>query len=148
MRRYFDTCFLVPLFLSEGTTNQIQNFFKHLPSDNWVVSEWTRVEFVSTLAREVRARRQDEGVARDTIARFEMMVEKSFDVIVPRKSDFDHVRELLGSFKTSLKPADALHVAIASHRDAEVIYTLDNEMIAAGRILKLPISNAGIVPNN
>ncbi len=52
--RYFDTSFLVPLILPEATSEPIARFFEDQPAGELAVSHWTRVEFASLLAREVR----------------------------------------------------------------------------------------------
>ena len=52
--RYFDTSFLAPLILPEASSELIAAFFEGLPDDDLAVSHWTRVEFASLLAREVR----------------------------------------------------------------------------------------------
>ena len=52
--RYFDTSFLVPLILPEATSEPISAFFEDLSHEDLAVSDWTRVEFASLLAREVR----------------------------------------------------------------------------------------------
>jgi predicted nucleic acid-binding protein len=51
---YFDTSFLAPLILEEASSAKIEAFFARLPAGELVVSHWTRVEFASLIAREVR----------------------------------------------------------------------------------------------
>ena len=50
---YFDTSFLVPLFLQEQTSTRIERVFAELAGQDLAISHWTRVEFSSLLAREV-----------------------------------------------------------------------------------------------
>ena len=52
--RYVDTSFLVPLILPEASSEPITGFFGGLPTYALAVSHWTRVEFASLLACEVR----------------------------------------------------------------------------------------------
>ena len=61
--RCFDTSFLVPLILPEATSEAIAAFFENLPADDLAVSNWTRVEFASLLAREVRMGNLDAAAA-------------------------------------------------------------------------------------
>ena len=63
--RYFDTGFLVPLVLPEATSGPVAGFFEDLPGDDLAVSDWTRVEFASLLARD------DFNRAREWLSRFE-----------------------------------------------------------------------------
>lgn len=78
--RYFDTSFLVPLILLEATSEPITAFFGSLPDEDLAVSHWTRVEFASLLAREVRMGALDAAVARRAGSRFETMIRQSFAV--------------------------------------------------------------------
>ena len=142
---YFDTSFLAPLILPEATSEPIAGFFDALPQDDLAVSHWTRVEFASLLAREVRMGGLDPAAAHEADARFEAMVRESFIVILPNPDDFDRARDCLNRFETGLRAADALHLAIAGNRGSEAIYSLDKRMIAAGQALGLP-TTAGTVP--
>ena len=143
--RYFDTSFLVPLILPEATSELIAGFFDGLPTGDLATGHWTRVEFASLLAREVRMGGMDTGAAREAGSRFEAMIDESFIVLLPNRDDFDRAREWLGHFDTGLRAGDALHLAIASNRGSEAIYSLDKRMIAAGKALGLQTS-AGNVP--
>ena len=143
--RYFDTSFLVPLILPEATSEPIASFLEALPADDLAVSHWTRVEFASLLAREVRMGSLDPASAHAAGSRFETMVGDSFVVLLPNRNDFDQAKDWLGHFETGLRAADALHLAIAGNRGADAIYSLDKLLIAAGKSLGLPAS-AGSLP--
>lgn len=142
--RYFDTSFLVPLILPEATSEQIAAFFEDLPGENLAVSDWTRVEFASLLAREVRMGGLDASAARKAGSQFEAMVSTSFVVLLPNRDDFDQARHWLSQFETGLRAGDALHLAIAGNRGIIAIHTLDKSMIVAGKRLGLP-TDAGIL---
>jgi len=75
---YFDTSFLVPLILPEATSDRIVEFLRGLTSDQFTVSHWTRVEFSSLIAREVRMGGLNTSAATQADARFETMVGESF----------------------------------------------------------------------
>ena len=145
--RYFDTSFLVPLILSEVTSEPVSNFVDALPADELAVSDWTRVEYASLLAREVRLGGLDAGAAREAASRFDTLIKDSFHVLLPDRADFDRAREWLGHFETGLRAGDALHLAIAGNRGAKAIYSLDKLMISAGRMLGLPTSAGTVVSN-
>ena len=87
--RYFDTSILVPLILPEATSEPIARFFEDLPADDPAVSDWTRVESASLLAREVRMGHLDAAAAREAGARFDAMVEEFFFVLLPNRDGFD-----------------------------------------------------------
>ena len=145
---YFDTSFLVPLILPEATGEPIAAFFEDLPAGDLAVSHWTRVEFASLLAREVRMGKLDAAAARKAGSRFEAMVEESFVVLLPGRDDFDRAREWLTHFETGLRAGDALHLAIASNLSADAIYSLDKSMVAAGQALGLPASTGILLPDH
>ena len=142
---YFDTSFLAPLILPEATSESVADFFGALPPRDLAVSHWTRVEFASLLAREVRMGGLDPVAAREADSQFEAIVRESFILLLPNPDDFDRARDCLNRYATGLRAADALHLAIAWNRGSEAIYSLDKRMIAAGRTLGLP-TTAGIVP--
>jgi predicted nucleic acid-binding protein len=137
---YFDTSFLVPLVLPEATSERIAAFVRELPADQLAVSHGTRVEFSSAVAREVRMGGLNAAAAARADARFEAMVRDSFAVLLPTAADFDLAKRYLARFETGLRAGDALHLAIASNRSAETIYSLDQALVRAGAILSLPVS--------
>jgi len=75
---YFDTSFLAPLILPEATSDKIAAFLRRLPYAELTVSHWTRVEFSSLIAREVRMGRLDVQAAARADARLVVI-----DMVVP-----------------------------------------------------------------
>ena len=140
---YFDTSFLAPLILQESASAKIERFIAGLPPGELAVSHWTRVEFSSLLAREVRMGGLDAGAARDADAQFETVVTESFVVLLPNAADFDLAKEFLGYHETGLRSGDSLHLAIARNRRAEAVYSLDKTLLKAGKLLGVRV-NAGI----
>ena len=140
---YFDTSFLVPLILPEATSDKVAKFIRALPAEELAVSHWTRVEFSSLLAREVRMNGLNAEAAARADARFEDMLDESFAVLLPNAGDFDLAKRYLGSPETGLRAGDALHLAIAKNRRAKAIYSLDKTLLKAAHLLGLP-ARAGI----
>ena len=137
---YFDTSFLAPLILPEATSDKIAAFIRRLPPGEFTLSHWTRVEFSSLIAREVRLGGLDAQAAARADARFEAMVDESFTVLLPDADDFGLAKRYLGQFVTGLRAGDALHLAVASNHRAAVIYSLDRTLLKAGKLLDLPVS--------
>lgn len=137
---YFDTSFLAPLVLPELTSDRIAAFVRRLPVEDLTVSHWTRVEFSSLIARDVRMSVLDAAAGARADARFEAMVDASFAVLLPNADDFGLAKRYLGKFNTGLRAGDALHLAIAANRQAAAIYSLDKGLLMAGRLLDLPAS--------
>jgi predicted nucleic acid-binding protein len=137
---YFDTSFLAPLILPEATSDKIAAFMRRLPAEEFTVSHWTRVEFSSLIAREVRMGGLDVRAAARADVRFEFMVDESFSVLLPNADDFSLAKRYLGRFETRLRAGDALHLAVANNHRAAVIYSLDKTLLQAGKVLDLPVS--------
>ncbi|MGD9538235.1 MAG: type II toxin-antitoxin system VapC family toxin [Alphaproteobacteria bacterium] len=137
---YFDTSFLVPLVLPEATSEKIARFVGGLPVGGLTISHWTRAEFSSLLAREVRIGGLDARAAREADARFEEMVAEAFVALLPNADDFSLAKAYLGHHETGLRAGDALHLAIAKNHGAEAVLSLDKTLIKAGKRLGLPVS--------
>ena len=136
---YFDTSFLAPLIFPEATSDKVAAFIRRLPAEELAVSHWTRVEFSSLIAREVRMGELDVRAAIRADDRFESMVEESFSVLLPSADDFGLAKRYLRQFETGLRAGDALHLAIARNHRAAVIYSLDKILLKAGKILDLAV---------
>ena len=134
---YFDTSFLAPLILAEATSEKIERLMSRLPAGELAVSHWTRVEFSSLLAREVRMGGLAAEAARQADAQFEAMVAESFVVWPPVAADFEMAKQHLARFETGMRAGDALHLAIAANNKAEKVYSLDKGMAKAGKMLGL-----------
>lgn len=135
---YFDTSFIVPYVLPERTSSDVQQFFQQHQNEELAISHWTRVEFMSMLAREVRLNALTGPVAREVDLRFETVIAESFVVVLPDRSDFDLCKRYLQQFQTALRAGDALHLAIANNRGAQMLYTFDKKLLRAGSMLGLP----------
>ena len=136
---YFDTSFLAPLILEEPTSLTVERFMAGLPDGALAVSQWTRVEFSSLLAREVRMGGLELESAKRAGAEFEAVVRESFVVLTPTVDDFNLAKAYLGRPMTGLRAGDALHLAIASRPGIEMIYTFDRTMLKAGEALGLRV---------
>ncbi|OGQ96433.1 MAG: hypothetical protein A2521_08880 [Deltaproteobacteria bacterium RIFOXYD12_FULL_57_12] len=137
---YFDTSFLVPLLLPEETSDRVDRFFQQLPAGaELVVSQWTRVEFISVLSRLVRMGELQTDIASLCSERFSILLTENLRVVLPSMADFDLCWKFMDRFDNSLRAGDALHFAIASNLAVEAILTLDDGMLKEGRLLGLPV---------
>ncbi|MGH9875769.1 MAG: type II toxin-antitoxin system VapC family toxin [Pyrinomonadaceae bacterium] len=137
---YFDTSFLPPLVLEEKSSRKIEAYVTTLPAGDLYLSHWTRLEFSSLVAREVRMRGLTPEEGQAVLLQFDQLVEESYRVILPTALDYELAREYLKQFATGLRAGDALHLAIASNHGATKILTLDEGMLKAGKQFKLPVS--------
>jgi predicted nucleic acid-binding protein len=139
---YLDTSFLVPLFLEEATSKRIELLIRNLSPGEAATGHWTRTEFSSVLAREVRMGSLTSGEARQADAEFEQVLADSFSVLLPAQNDFDLAKQYLARHHSGLRAGDALHLAIATNCGARTIYSLDKTFLKAGGALALPVSGA------
>lgn len=137
---YFDTSFLAPLILEESTSAKIEAFFAKLPVGELYVSHWTRVEFSSLIAREVRMGGLAESDALLVIAQFDELVADSFQILAPGVADYELAKEYIQHFATRLRAGDGMHLAIASNNGAKTLYTLDEGLLNAAKLLKVHAS--------
>jgi predicted nucleic acid-binding protein len=136
---YFDTSFLVPFFVDESTSGQVEQVLQRQPAGEAAISQWTRVEFSSAVARHVRRGYMDAEAAIQVETSFDSLVAESFATIFPTLADFDLARQFVRRYQTGLRSGDALHLAIASNHGARMIYTFDRGLLKAGRLLGLPV---------
>lgn len=136
----FDTSFLAPLILQEATSETVEAFIAALSPEQLCISQWTRVEFASLIAREVRMGSFTQGEALTAIVQFDDMVEKSWRVLVPRSGDYELAKNYVQRFETKLRAGDALHLAIAHNHGASVLYTLDEGLLKAAELVKVSAS--------
>lgn len=137
---YFDTSFLAPLILEETTSAKIESFFAKLPVGELYVSHWTRVEFASLIAREVRMGGLAESDALLALGQFDEMVVDSFQVVAPSVVDYEQAKGYIQHFATKLRAGDALHLAIAHNNGAKMLYTLDEGLLHAAKLMKVRAS--------
>ena len=138
--RYLDTSFLTPLIKQEATSERVTRFVAGLPVGELTISHWTRVEFSSMLAREVRVGGMDILAADKANTLFDAIIAESFTVLLPAPAEFDLARQYLARYESGLRAGDALHLAIACNHRATAIYSLDKLLIKAGTMFGLPVS--------
>ncbi len=134
---YLDTSFVVPLVLTEEARPRVEAYLARQGAGNLAVSHWTRVEFCSLVAREVRMKHFSRRTADAVIAEFEAIVRESFQVWLPVAANYELARTLLARYESSLRGGDALHLAIASNRRAEKVLTLDAGLLKAATRLDM-----------
>ena len=143
---YLDTSFLTPLFRQEAVSDQIQDCLAGLPSGTLAISSWTRVEFASVMARDVRMKTIDSVTARRLIAAFDALADNSLHVLIPVAADFQRAQSFVCEFAAQLRAPDALHLAIANSNGIEEILTLDEGLVQAATRLRLK-AKRGIGPS-
>ena len=134
---YLDTSFLLPLFRQEAVSERIGNALTARPRGSLAISHWTRIEFTSVIAREVRIKTLGEASARQLIDEFDSLADESFHMLIPTIADFALAHDFVADFATKLRGPDALHLAIARNNSIEEVLTLDNGLLTAAKRLKI-----------
>jgi len=139
---YLDTSFAAALVLHEENSELAAAALQRVPSGEVWVSDWTEVEFASTVARLVRMRLLHPQAAARAVEQFEALVAASFELLLPTRPDFERARRYLAVPRTTLRGGDALHLAVAVNHGARAVLTFDRELIRAGRRLGVPVASA------
>jgi predicted nucleic acid-binding protein len=134
---YLDTSFLTPLFRDEPSSQKVEHFLSACPVGSLAISHWTRVEFASVIARDVRMRALGETMALNLLEELDALTKASFHLWHPTRVDFDLAHEFVSEFATKLRGPDALHLAIARNNGADDFLTLDQDMLSAAKRLKI-----------
>ena len=141
---YLDTSFLAPFYIREATSEQVETILLNIPTDELVISDWTRVEFASLLARLVRTGELTKELVEVVMKAFQEDVTESYSVLTATRNDFDRASEFILQWSTGLRAGDALHLGISYNYRTVNLLSLDKGLIEAAKILGIPASSGGI----
>jgi uncharacterized protein len=132
---YLDTCVLLALLAPEIHT-QAATAFLEQTTDTLAVSPWCVTELHSALALKVRSGALHAAEADRVLAGFEQTLAPGLLWLDLDAQDFRNANACLRGWCTTLRAADALHLAIASGRDA-TLCSLDTPFVRAAQQLGL-----------
>jgi hypothetical protein len=135
---YLDTSVLVSLFLRDDLTDSVLRWFEAI-EEELAASDWSAAEFTSALG--IRRRRgeldpSERDAAEAALDGWLGRVER----LEVSGADFVLARQLIRTELTSLRAADALHVAIALRWGATLV-TTDRQMSQAAEVFGLPVQD-------
>lgn len=142
---YLDTSFLAPYYVNEATSNQVETVLLSLPVDQLAISDWTRVEFASMLARRLRMGELTQDLIDNIMQDFQEDVEESYLVFAVTPLHFERAIQFLLQGNTGLRAGDALHLAIASAYGVNRLLSLDRGLINAAQVLGINADSGGIL---
>ncbi len=126
---YFDTSALLPYYRHEARSDAVEQLL--LSGEPVLISDLTRVEFASALARWVRTQEIEEPHAQRISRRFDEDIRESrFIRCRNTPSQMDLAAQWLLTRTTSLRTLDALHLACAATENATLV-TLDEVLHTA-----------------
>ena len=127
---YVDTSALLPYYRSELASAVVESLLLE-QSQPVQISDLTRVEFASALARWVRMAELTESQAnRVESAFYEDVFEGRFQVAALTRSHYERASHWLLTRRTGLRTQDALHLACAEVGEARLL-TLNDDLRAA-----------------
>ena len=141
---YLDTSFLIPYYIAEPSSAAVETVLQQAPSRSFVVSSWTKVEFVSSLARQVRMGVLRQRQAEIHIEALTEDIRHSYQPLDVNEDDYALAANLL--FRDpllGLRGPDALHLAIVGNRSL-ALYTLDQTLIKAALALGYEATDKGV----
>ena len=140
---YFDTSALLPYYREEPLSGAVQSLLQ-ASTGRVVISDLVEVEIASALARWVRTKEFSEA---DALllqhATMEDMESGCFEKIPLSPRHFRQARDWLLARKTALRTLDALHLACAMERSAELV-TGDRLLAKGAGVLGIPCRMLGV----
>ena len=132
---YVDTCVLLAVLTPEVHSLTATAFLAEalVPL---AISSWSVTELHSTLGLKVRTKALSQAQAEAVLQGFERSLAPGLLVLEPEAQDFRNANACLRGWTTTLRAADALHLAIASGRGASLC-SLDEPFVAAAQQLGL-----------
>ena len=131
---YLDTWALLAVLLPEA--NSAAAAFQEGARAQLAISSWSVTEFHSALGLKVRTSALNQAQAETVLQGFERSLAPGLLVLELEPQDFRNANACLRGWSTSLRAADALHLAIASGRGA-TLCNLDAPFVAAAQQLGL-----------
>lgn len=127
---YLDTSVLVAALTREPATERVQVWLAAQEAGALAVSGWTHVEFAAAL-RFKQATHQIDPAGRETAAtQFAAIAETALTTWPVEIADFEEAQHLAAWDEAALRGPDALHLAIATRRNA-MLCTLDEGLLRA-----------------
>lgn len=135
-RYYFDTSALLPYYRHESISDRIQNMLSKVRPPV-ILSDLTRVEMASAIARWTRMKEIDDSQAILIENTFYQDISQGLYLIQPLTAiHFQQAEKWLSARKTAMRTLDALHVACCWGFQTELV-TCDHIMHEAATALGL-----------
>ncbi|MFP4326282.1 MAG: type II toxin-antitoxin system VapC family toxin [Desulfonatronovibrio sp.] len=133
---YLDTSVVVSYYCPETISSQVQSLLRSQKKKP-ALSFLTEVEFASALSRKVRMNELGPVDANRILTKFTSHAEAGLYRIIPlEKAHYQLAKGWISLLTTPLRTLDALHLAIASSEELELV-TSDESFFSAARMLDL-----------
>lgn len=142
MKRYLDTSVLVAYYCPEAMSPRVQNLLRETAKP--ALSFLTGVELCSAVAKKIRSKEIGGPDGNRILAKFFSHVDTDFYTIIPvANHHWRLARSWISLFSTPLRTLDALHLAIASASEMELV-TADKSLYQAAGILDVGARLIGV----
>jgi uncharacterized protein len=135
---YLDTSVVASLVLNDAHSTTVRKWFERKKRNQFAISDWTRVEFASAVARLESMAQLDRSQADAARAAFRDEVESAMEVLPLHREDFGLAVDLLAVPASGLRAGDALHLAIVRNAALPEFETLDEGLARAAKLLRIP----------
>lgn len=132
---YIDTCVLLAVLTPEVHSSAATLFLAQSQAP-LAISSWSVTELHSALGLKVRSNAMNQAQAEAILQGFERSLAPGLLLLELEPQDFLNANACLRGWITTLRAADALHLAIASARGA-TLCSLDAPFVAAAKQLGL-----------
>jgi predicted nucleic acid-binding protein len=130
---YLDTSALLPYYRAEALSEVIQDLLM-AAEEQVLITDLTKVEFASALARWVKMKELSEADALGVEAAFFEDIDAGcYSVRAIESRHYEKAMDWLLSRKAPLRTLDALHLAVAALRRADLV-TADTQLAQAAQI--------------
>jgi uncharacterized protein len=134
---YIDTSILAAYYCPEALSESVQRFLAEQTKP--AISSLTEVELFSSVARKVRMHELNQVDGSRILSKFLSHLNANlFTFISIETRHWQFAKNCISLFSTPLRTLDALHLAVASLEDAEMVSS-DKYLIQAAKVLGVTI---------
>ncbi len=144
MGHYLDTSFLAPYLIPEPASEMVDGTLQKLPAGSLVISHWTRTEFASLLARQVRTGTMSKQTAAKVFEALDRIIRDGLIRVEGIEGeDYRQAASWLMTGTAPMRGPGALHLGIV-HRLGATLWTLDKKMAEAAHVFGLDVGEPGV----
>ena len=129
---YLDTSVAVALFIPEGTTARVKEWFATCP-DPILSADWILTEFASALSLKERRGDVTAPGARAVWSEFESFCGAGLRLVPVSRKAFEEAARMTRDSASGLRSGDSLHLAVALELGASSLATVDGVLDANAR---------------
>ncbi len=142
MNVYLDACVIVPLFITEASTNSVRAFVSRR-TGALTVSDFAIAEFGAAISFQVRTGRTTAQAAMALMALFDDWATSECDLVTVNSDDIASANMLVRQFDLKLLTPHAIHLAICIRTGLPLV-TLDQRLAAAALAKDVEVADLSV----